>query len=252
MNVDPTVEDHVRQVLSTVAAATSVADPPALQVDGPPPRRGWVRVLAPVAIAAATVGVVVAVRVADDHTPVRTTTGSEATTTTSRPVTGADTVLLGDTPFRVPRHVDGFGPAQVWDSASHDWADGGVSYYVSGPIEGVSPGSLSVSVRSDPGLHEALMAHDAPAVLQLLYQRHLGTQFVEAGPWKVLEVDRTQVIPGADVGRADRVYNDWLFAAGHDQVIQVTSDGLDGPEMLTFIAHIEGSVPEPSTSTTVP
>ena len=152
----------------------------------------------------------------------------------------------------MPRHIDGFGPAGVWDSVTHDWADGGVTYDVPGPLEGTISGSLSLSVTSNPELHEALVTHDAQAVLQLVDQEDLDTQFVQAGTWQVLEIARTEVIPGADVGRPDRVYNDWLLAAGHDQVIQVTSDSLDGTEMLTFITQIEGPAPEPSTSTTVP
>jgi hypothetical protein len=233
----------------------AVADPPPLRraelrrAEPEPPRRRWARTLVPVAMAAAALGVVFAVRGADDRAAVRTenppvaTTGA-GTTASTPPAVGDDTVAVGDTAFRAPRQIDGFGPAAVWDERTHDWADGGVTYEVPGPLEGTISGSLSLSVSTDAALHQALVDRDARAVLQVLYQGDLATSFLQAGAWDVLEVDRTSVIPGAGVGRPDRVYDDWLFAAGHDQIVQITSDSLDGSEMLAFIGQVEGPAPD--------
>lgn len=250
MNVDTEIERHVRRVLSSVATTTPVPAPPELPVEQRPRHgRRWARVVAPVAVAAATVAAVLAVGAGDDDgTAVRT--GPSATTdgdptATGRPDAGADTVPLGDTPFRVPREVEGFDPAGVWDRRLAEAVDGGVTYSVPGPLEGMASGTLSLSVRSDPELHAALVAGDVGAVVQHVYQDDLAARFVEAGPWHVLEVDRTGVVPGVDAGQADRVYQDWLFAAGPAQVVQVTSDTLAGPELLAFVARVEGPPPTP-------
>jgi len=242
MNVDTELERHVRQVLSTVAAATPIPDPPTLPLDDPR-RRRWTWALAPVAIAAAAVGVVLAVTAGHDPAAVRT--GDEPTTTTNPPTTGADTdtVAVGDTPFRVPRRLEGFDPASVWGPRAFDQVDGGVTYHVPGPPAGTISGTVSLSVATDPDLHAALVAQDVPAILQLVYQEDLDTRFVPAGPWQVLEVDLTATIAGTDIGRSDRIYHDWLLAAGDDQVVQIISDSLDGADMLAFISRLEGPTP---------
>jgi len=211
--------------------------------------------VAPAVIVAAAVVILIVIRPVEDSSTVRTTTsagdptGSGSAAATSRP--GADTVALGASSVRVPVQVDGYGPAEVWSSPSSQRADGGgATYHVLGPIEGVFEGWLSVDVRSDPALHRALTAHDTQAALQLLGQGDLDAQFVPAGRWEVLSVNRTEASSGADAGLPDRAYDDWLFAVGGDQIVQVSSDQLDGSEMLAFIARIEGPTPETPTTTT--
>jgi len=218
--------------------------------------------VAPTVIVAAAVVILIVIRPVEDSSTVRTTTsagdatGSGSAAATSRPGTG--TVALGASSVRVPVQVDGYGPAEVWSSPSSQRTDGGggggggggATYHVLGPIEGVFEGWLSVDVRSDPALHRALIAHDPQAALQLLGQGDLDAQFVPAGRWEVLSVNRTEASSGADAGLPDRAYDDWLFAVGGDQIVQVSSDQLDGSEMLAFIARIEGPTPETPTTTT--
>jgi hypothetical protein len=204
--------------------------------------------VAPAVIVAAAVVILIAIRPVEDSSTVRTTTsagdptGSGSAAATSRPDAG--TVSLGASSVRVPVQVAGFGPAEVWSAPSSQSADGGgATYHVLGPIEGVFEGWLSVDVRSDPALHRALTAHDTEAALELLGHGDLDAQFVPAGRWEVLSVNRTGATPDADTGLPDRAYDDWLFAVGGDQIVQVSSDQLDGSEMLAFIARIEGPTP---------